>query len=113
MLGVLAGGFGAVGRYLLSGAVQRHSGDRFPVGTMVVNLLGALAVGAVAGATGPGGLLRIVGVGFLGGFTTFSTWAVETLGLAHDRRRLQAAVNLSGMLAAGVLLCTIGYSLTD
>ncbi len=100
---VLAGGIGGLARYWVSGAVQRRAGPGFPVGTLVVNVLGCVALG-VAEVSGAGPVLA---VGFLGGFTTFSTWmveTVETLSLGRVGRR-RAAVELG----AAILLGTLGY----
>ena len=113
ILSVLLGGLGAGVRYSLGGVVQRRSGGRFPVGTMAVNLLGAFAAGLVAGVAGPGTAARILSLGFLGGFTTFSTWSVETLTLARERRPRWASLNLAVMLLGGVLACMTGFTLTD
>jgi CrcB protein len=84
----VGGGIGSVGRFLLSGAVQRSVGGVFPWGTLSVNVLGALAIGAVWAAAGrydlvPGARAFIF-VGIFGGFTTFSAFSLETLNLFRD-----------------------------
>ncbi len=111
------GAFGALARYGISGMVQRLWRSAFPVGTLVVNLSGAFAAGVLVGiATGrdvPDLLLVAAAVGFLGGYSTFSTWMVETVlaaetgGPAGIRR---AAENLAVPLIAGVALAGIGYA---
>ena len=113
IVGIAAGGLGAACRLLGGGWVQRRAGSRFPVGTIAVNLLGALAAGIVAGALAPDSSLRIVGLGFLGGFTTFSTWMVETLALGEEHGNRAAALATALMVLAGVAACAIGYALTD
>lgn len=106
----LAGSLGALSRYLLGAAVQRRSGVTFPLGTAVVNLLGALAIGL---ATGLDGGLRLATLGFLGGFTTFSTWMVETVELLEEPgHRIAAAVNLAGMAAAGCAVAAVGAAMS-
>ncbi len=110
-IAILAGGVGAVARYVMSGAVQRRAG-RFPAGTMAVNLLGALLVGFVAGWTQAGSLASAAGVGFLGGFSTFSTWQFESLELVLTGRPRLAAVNLALPLVGGVGLCAVGFWLS-
>jgi fluoride exporter len=109
----LAGALGALCRYLISGAVQESSRSDFPVGTLAVNLTGAFLLGLVAGADGlqPGGSLAAAG--FLGGFTTFSTWMIETIRLGMPPIRSRALVNLVLPLLAGVALAAVGYSLTN
>lgn len=110
----LAGGLGAVARLVVDGEVSRRAGDGFPWGIVVVNLLGSLLLGVVTGLT-TGGLLPstaqlVVGGGFLGGWTTFSTAAVETVRLALDHRLGAAAANGLGQLVAAVLLAGLGLA---
>lgn len=112
---VLAGGLGAVGRYGLSGYVQRSLPRTRPWGTAVVNLLGAFGLGVLVGL-GDGSvvsadLVRIAGAGFLGGFTTFSTWTVESVSLLESGGRTGlrlGSVNVFGQLAAGALAVGLG-----
>lgn len=109
LLLTLAGALGALGRFLLGSAVQRVSQAPFPLGTAVVNLLGSLAIGL---ATGMQGDVRIAVLGFLGGFTTFSTWMVETVELLEEPgHKIVATVNLAGMAAAGCVLAAIGAAI--
>lgn len=112
---LLAGGLGGLARYGLAGAVQRRLGSTRPWGTAAVNLCGAAALGVLMGLNlrGVGGdaLVRVVGTGFLGGFTTFSTWMVETVRLTDEAGAagLRAGlVNLVGMLVVGVLAAAAG-----
>lgn len=109
-VGVL-GGLGAVLRFLVDGAVPRGIGGAFPVGTLLVNLSGALVLGVFAGAALRGDAYEVWGVGLLGGYTTFSTWMLETHRLAAERRGLAAVVNVVGSIVLGVLAAWIGRSL--
>ncbi len=102
LLIALGGALGAVSRYSLSGAIQRlFRNGSFPWGTLAVNVLGSLLVGfLIAYFTSPAGArvreehrLAIL-VGFLGGFTTFSTFAYETFARAADGNRSAALANL-------------------
>lgn len=112
-LAVAAGGVGALCRYVAAGLVQRWSGSDFPIGTAVVNLAGAFALGAAAGSGLGSTALALLG-GFLAGFTTFSTWMVESLGLGLlPRARPRALANLIGMLVAGPLMAAAGYWITS
>ena len=108
----LAGGLGAVARFVLDGAVRGRIATAFPVGTVLINLTGSLALGLVAGlATAhavPDALRAVVGTGFLGGYTTFSTASVETIRLLRIRRPGLAALNAIAVLVAAVLLGTLG-----
>jgi len=117
LIGVF-GGLGAFSRYRVSGIVQRRWKTLFPVGTLVVNLSGAFAAGILAGlALGrgvPDGVLTVLGVGFLGGYTTFSTWMVETLLAERSGGRIgikRSVQNVVVTLVAGVALVAAGYAL--
>jgi fluoride exporter len=104
----LVGGLGATGRFLLDGAVSRRVGRSLPWGTLAVNLTGAFALGVLAGATISADAYRIAGVGFLGAYTTFSTWMLESHRLAEDGRLRLGIVNLLASLAAGVAVAWLG-----
>ena len=109
-----AGAIGAMCRYLLTGFVQDRSRSALPLGTFAVNLVGAFSLGLIAGNGQPysSGVLALVG--FLGGFTTFSTWMVETLRLgAVPRPRLRAVANMTVTLFVGVALAATGFMLTN
>jgi CrcB protein len=111
--GVLAGiamlgGVGALGRFLLDGFVSRRAGDRFPWGTLAVNLSGAFALGVVAGAAVAGDARRLVATGLLGAFTTFSTWMFESHRLAEDGDGRLGAANLLASLVLGVAAAWLG-----
>ena len=77
----VAGSIGALCRYLLSGVLQERTRSDFPVGTLAVNLVGAFLLGLVTGTDNLQSTATLTAVGFLGGFTTFSTWMIETIRL--------------------------------
>ncbi len=119
-LGVaVAGGAGAVCRYLQDGAVQERWRGPFPAGTFAVNVSGALVLGLVAGALGsrPGlaWVRTVLGVGFAGGFTTFATLMFETAALLRDGAWAyglgSAAANVLGSLLAVALGLALGRAL--
>jgi len=110
---VIAGAVGALCRYLLSGFVQERIDSHLPVGTLAVNLSGAFLLGLVAGIDNLEGGMTLTAAGFLGGFTTFSTWMVETIRLGIPPLRARALANLTIALIAGVALVAAGYSLTN
>jgi fluoride exporter len=111
VLGVgVFGALGAISRFLLDGAVSARAGSVFPWGTLAVNLTGACALGAVASALS-GDALLLAGTGFLGGYTTFSTWMFESRRLGEDGELGLAALNLFGSLALGLLAVWVGRSL--
>jgi CrcB protein len=113
---LVGGAVGGVVRYGVTGVVQRRSAGDFPVGTLAVNLTGALAAGLVVGLVASRGfddsVVAWLTTGFLGGYTTFSTWMVETNfaaaegGSAGFRR---AVANLAVPLVGGVALAYLGY----
>lgn len=111
LVGVFAGALGSVSRYVVSGLVQRWTHSLFPAGTMSVNLVGAFLVGLLAGLVESGSMAAVAAAGYLGGFTTFSTWMIETIRLGIPPLRRRAVLNLVLALIAGVLLAAVGYSL--
>jgi fluoride exporter len=104
LLVAVAGALGAAARYLTDRAVTSRTPGVFPAGTLLVNVLGSVTLGALAGANAAGEiggpLLTWAGTGFLGAFTTFSTFTFETLQLVEDGAWRPAAMNvlLSGPL---------------
>lgn len=106
----IAGGAGAVTRFVVDGTVLTRTGGRFPLGTAVANLTGALALGVIAGASGHTVGL-VLGTGFIGAYTTFSTWMLETVLLGESGRTPAAVLNLVGQLAAGLALAGAGFAI--
>jgi CrcB protein len=111
---VLAGGLlGAPARYLTDVWVQSFHSRRFPWGTFTVNVVGSLVLGLAAGlaASGraPSWVLALVGTGFCGALTTFSTFSFETWRLVEDGLWRRAAGNALGSVAAGLAAGAVGY----
>lgn len=107
-VGVLfIGGCGSVARFMVDRAVTRRCTSAYPVGTWVVNSSGTLLLGVVTGLTLNAPIALLIGAGFLGAYTTFSTWMLETVQLAEKRRiKLASAhVVISGALGIGAV-CT-------
>lgn len=107
----MAGALGAVCRYLVSGWVQQRTRSDFPAGTLTVNLVGAFGLGLIAGVGAFDSVRILALVGFLGGFTTFSTWMIETIRLGARSRR--ALINLLLSLLGGMAAAAIGFTLTN
>jgi fluoride exporter len=107
----VAGAVGAVARYLLDGAVQDRTAGLFPFGTLAVNVVGSLILGFLAGYvlshTGGGTAKTIVGTGFCGALTTWSTASWETVRLAEEGAATTAItftlVNLVASFAAAAI----------
>jgi CrcB protein len=113
LVAALAGGVGAGLRYVVDRLLTPRSGLRFPVGILVVNVSGSFALGVL---TGLGTVLApelslTLGLGLLGGYTTFSTVSVETVVLAQRKRWRDAALNLFGTLALAALAAGLGLLL--
>lgn len=108
----LGGAFGAVSRYAVSGWVQEAAGPGFPWGTWTVNVLGSLVLGfamvwlteTVASAA----LRQLIVMGFLGSFTTFSTFSLETVEMAQEGLWARAGVYALGSVLVGVAAVTVG-----
>ena len=113
VLWVAAGGaVGSVLRYLISDSIDRRSA---PWGTVTVNLIGSLALGVLVGwfaRRNADSVVRIaLGVGVLGGFTTFSSWAVETIALWDAGRYSSAVANVLVSVIAGLVVAGIGLAI--
>jgi|SRR5690606_9000236 CrcB protein len=111
-LGIAVGSaLGGVGRHWCSVLIARHFGETFPWGTLLVNVLGSLLIGLFAALTGPDGrwflgptARQFFMIGVFGGFTTFSSFSLQTLNLVQDGDWFRACANIAG----SVLLCLIG-----
>nr|WP_090033452.1 CrcB family protein [Cellulomonas marina] len=110
----VAGGLGAATRLVVDGAVRERLRTAAPSGTHAVNLTGSLLLGLLTGLVlrgWPGVWALVLGTGFLGGYTTYGTAAVETARLLAERRWWAAMVHGPGMLVAAVLLAALGLVL--
>ena len=107
ILVALGGAAGSVARYLIGGAIQRASHSGFPFGTLAVNVVGCVAVGllfrAFAGHPHQQELRAALIVGLLGGFTTFSAFSLEAVGLIQGGEWVKAALYVFASVAAGLL----------
>lgn len=108
----VAGGLGAVARFIVDGAVTAGIRHRYPIGTTLVNLTGSFLLGLMTGLAAAHALpvewRAIVGVGFLGGYTTFSTASFETVRLALDRRWGLSLLNAFGQLLGALVAAALG-----
>lgn len=116
VLGVaLLGAVGCVARWALATTLQARLGLSWPIGTFAVNALGSLAIGMVMGffaARGQesAGVRIALTAGFLGGFTTMSSFAYETVRLVETRSYAAAALNVFGSVAVCLIGCALGLA---
>ncbi|MFB8084911.1 fluoride efflux transporter CrcB [Streptomyces sp. NPDC055992] len=115
---VIAGAaVGAPLRYLTDRAVQSRHDTVFPWGTFTVNMAGCLVLGLLTGAVAAGAasshLQLLLGTGFCGALTTYSTFSYETLRLAEDGARLYAAANVVASVVVGLGAAFAGVTLAE
>lgn len=112
----LAGFIGTVSRYLLSGVIAKRYGETFPMGTLIVNLIGCFLVGLLFYLLEERFLVNqtartVILIGFLGGFTTFSSYGLQTFTLLQDGEFGFAVLNITVSNLVGLLLVWAGYTL--
>ena len=111
-LAVMTGGAAGVGaRMFISNWIANHFGQSFPWGTLIVNVTGCLIIGVFTGLTGPDGMVmtspltrQVVAIGVLGGFTTYSSFSLQTINLLAEGEVLYGMANL----VLTLLLCLFG-----
>ena len=111
----LGGALGTLGRYAVSGAVANAFGETFPWGTLIVNVTGSFVIGFFATLTAPDGRLFVGGTarqfmmtGLCGGYTTFSSFSLQTLNLIRDGEWVYAGGNIAGSVALCLLFVWLG-----
>lgn len=108
----VAGGFGCACRLFLDGVIRSRTRGTMPWGTIALNLSGSFLLGLLTGFTAtqllPETVHLIVGAGFLGGFTTFSSASFETIRLLQERKWVTAGINGLGVLVAATALAGLG-----
>ncbi|HXS07816.1 MAG TPA: fluoride efflux transporter CrcB [Rhizomicrobium sp.] len=115
-LAVAAGGaLGTVARYFLSGLVASTFGETFPWGTLIINVTGSFIIGFFGTLTGPDGRILVSGttrqfvmVGLCGGYTTFSSFSLQTLNLMSDGEWAHASANVFGSVGLCLLFVWFG-----
>lgn len=112
----IGGALGSVARYWCSGVVARLIGETFPWGTLIVNVIGSLIIGFFATITGPDGRLLVgtiprqfVMIGLCGGYTTFSSFSLQTLNLMQDGEWLHAGTNIVASVITCLLAVWLGH----
>jgi len=112
---VAAAAIGAPLRYVIDASIGERVGGRFPWGTLVINASGSLLLGVLTGLAlyhaFPKTPKVILGTGFCGAYTTFSTFTFETVGLAEEGATIPALLNAAGMLVVGAACAALGLAL--
>jgi CrcB protein len=106
----LGAAVGAPLRYALDRYVQARHDGAFPRGILVVNVLGSFALGLLTGAAAPPAVAALLGTGFCGAFTTWSTLAQDTVSLARSGNRRAATLNAIGSVLAGSVAAALGLA---
>ena len=108
---------GGMSRYWCSVVAARMLGETFPWGTLIVNVVGSFIIGFFATLTGPDGRVfvgsnarQFVMVGFCGGFTTFSSFSLQTLALMQDGEWLRVSGNIVGSVVLCLVAVWLGYA---
>jgi CrcB protein len=105
---LIAGGFGAVLRFLVDGAVARRTARSFPFGTLAVNISGAALLGLLGGLALSRHAALLADTAFVGSYTTFSTWMLETQRLSEERQLRSAVANLVASIVLGIAAALAG-----
>jgi fluoride exporter len=105
---VVIGGVGAVLRFLVDRTVSGRAGGTFPYGTLAVNLSGALLLGVLSGLALSPHVALLAGTAFVGSYTTFSTWMLETQRLSEERQAWPAIANIVVSLVLGLAAAWLG-----
>ena len=113
----IGGALGSVGRFWVSGVIGRRFGETFPWGTLLVNVSGSFAIGLLAALAEPGGRRFIspsgrqfLMYGVCGGYTTFSSFSVQTLELLRDGDWFKAGANAAGSMVLCLMAVWLGYA---
>ncbi|BDB41260.1 MULTISPECIES: fluoride efflux transporter CrcB [Mycobacterium] len=113
-LGVmLIGGVGSVSRFLVDRTVARRVARPFPYGTLTVNVTGAALLGFLANLALPKDVALLAGTAFVGAYTTFSTWMLETQRLSEERQLFAACANLAVSVVLGLAAVLLGQWIAE
>lgn len=107
------GALGAVARYLTDWVVAARLGRGFPWGTLLVNVVGSFMLGLIVGAAVDPSAALLLGTGFCGALTTYSTFAADAAALLTTGARLRAAAYAVASVSLGLLACVGGFSLAS
>lgn len=116
----LGGALGSIARFWLSGLVAQRFGESFPFGTLMINITGSFVIGILAAMGMPEGRIYLqpgarafLMIGLCGGYTTFSSFSLQTMNLANDGEWLYAGLNVILSVALCLLAVWLGYVSTQ
>lgn len=104
----IIGGFGAVARFVVDRAVTKRKSNSFPLGTFVINISGAWLLGFLGGLALRPDVALLAGTAFVGAYTTFSTWMLETQRLGEERQVSFAFANIALSVVLGLSAAALG-----
>lgn len=107
----IGGTFGGLCRFQLGKLVSEKSKTTFPIGTFLINITGAILLGILTGMNMGNNIYLLLGDGFLGAFTTFSTFMYEGFNLFQDNEKLNAFVYILSTLILGIIGYVFGYEI--
>lgn len=106
---VLVGGaFGAVCRFAISSLIKRSISSEFPIATLLINMIGSFLIGLLVAAHSGNLIQLLLGIGFMGGFTTFSTFQFENISLFRNKNYLSLSIYVISSLISCILLAILG-----
>ena len=112
----IGGALGSMARFACSSLIANWFGQTFPWGTLAINVLGSFVIGFFATLTGPDGRVLVAGdvrqfvmVGICGGYTTFSSFSLQTLTLAQDGEFVRAGLNIGGSVVLCMVAVWLGF----
>ncbi|BAH05337.1 hypothetical protein CKR_0286 [Clostridium kluyveri NBRC 12016] len=105
----IGGAFGSLARYQLGKVISQKSATTFPVGTFIINITGAILLGMVSSLNISKNMYLLLGDGFLGAYTTFSTFMYEGFNLFQENEKLNAFIYILGSLILGIIGYILGF----
>lgn len=105
----IGGAFGSLARYVLGKVISKSAKSVFPFGTFIINITGAILLGLVSSRGVSSNVYHLLADGFLGAYTTFSTFMYEGFNLFQGKRWLNACIYIVGSVILGILGYIVGF----
>lgn len=113
LLVAVGGIFGSLSRFMIGRRIAEKATENFPLGTLIINITGAFLLGIVSSVGFSENIQTLLGTGFLGAYTTFSTFMYEGFNLFHDNEKLNASVYILGTMILGIIGYMFGFALAN